>query len=183
MTYDFSQLKQKIKDTDEWLLNEYRAVRTGRATPVLLDSLQITVYGTRVPINQVANISIEDARTLRITPWDTSQIKEIEKAITDSNLGVSASSDEKGVRASFPELTAENRTALVKVVKEKLEHARISLRSERDEIWNDIQKQERDKIISTDDKFRYKDEMQKLIDEGGNKLEGIAFRKEKEITS
>lgn len=181
MAYDFSALKQKIKDTNEWLLNEYRTVRTGRATPALLDSLQVESYGTRVPINQVANISIEDARTLRITPWDSSQIKDIEKALTDSNLGVSASSDEKGVRASFSEITAENRATLLKVIKEKLEHARISLRGERDEIWNDIQKQERDKTISDDDKFRYKDEMQKLIDEGGNKLEVITIRKEKEI--
>ena len=183
MVYDFSNLKQKIKDTEEWLLKEYKSVRTGRATPALLDGVQVDSYGSMIPINQVANISIEDARTLRITPWDVSQVKEIEKAITSKNLGVSVSTDEKGVRTSFPELTEENRNMLLKVVKDKLEEARISLRSERDDVWGDIQKKEKEKEISEDDKFTYKDEMQKFIDGGIEKLEMVAVRKEKEIAN
>lgn len=183
MAYDFSNLKQKIKDTEEWLIKEYQNVRTGRATPALLDGVQVDSYGAMVPINQVANIGVEDARTLRITPWDVSQVKEIEKAIVNKNLGVSVSSDEKGIRTSFPELTEESRNMLIKIVKEKLEDARISLRSERDEVWSGIQKLEKDKEIGEDDKFSYKDGMQKFIDEGIWKLERIAARKEKEIVS
>lgn len=183
MTYDFSNLKQKVKDTEDWLKDEYAGIRTGRATPALLDNIRVDSYGSLLPINQVATVSVEDARTLRVTPYDVSAVKEIEKAITNSNLGVSVATDEKGTRLFFPELTSEGREALLKLVKEKLEHARVSLRTERDHTWEDIQKKEKDKEISEDDKFRYKDEMQKVIGEGNKELDAIVEKKEKEILS
>jgi ribosome recycling factor len=164
-----------------WLSNEYLGIRTGRATPTLLDSIRVDSYGSKVPINQVASVNIEDARTLRIAPWDTSQIQAIEQAIAKADLGVSASVDEKGLRVSFPELTAERRGVLQKLIKDKLEHARISMRGARDETWGDIQKKEKEKEISEDEKFRFKDEMQKLVDEGNATLDDIAKRKEEEI--
>lgn len=182
MTYDFEPLKEKIETTLEWLIKEYFTIRTGRATPQVLDSIRIDSYGAKVPINQMANISIEDARTLRILPYDASQTKDIEKAIVGSETGLSVSSDDKGVRVSFPQLTSENRAALVKVVKEKLEQARVSLRKERDEVWSDIQKREKTGDFSEDDKFRFKDEMQKCIDEANEKLEALTTKKEEEIT-
>lgn len=181
MAYDFSDLKQKVKDTEDWLQKEYFSIRTGRATPAVLDGVKVDSYGALVSLNQVANISIEDARTLRILPYDASQAKEIEKAVMTSNLGLSVSSDDQGVRVSFPELTTENRTTLIKVVKERLEKARISLRGERDDVWNDLQKLEKDGEIAEDEKFRAKDEMQKYIDEGNKKLDGIALHKEEEL--
>lgn len=181
MTYNFSHLKQKAIDIQKYLKEEFLGIRTGRATPALLDSIMVNSYGVKTPINQTAGINIEDARTLRISPYDTSQIIEIEKAITNSNLGVSISVDEKGIRVFFPELTSEVREKLVKLVKEKLENAKISLRGERDEVWSDIQIKEKEKEISEDEKFRLKDEMQKIVDKENSGLDTMADKKEKEI--
>jgi ribosome recycling factor len=181
MAYDFSQLEQKIKETQEWLQGEFFSIRTGQATPAILDNLKVDSYGVLAPINQVASIGIEDARTLRVTPFDASQVKEIEKAITTADTGLSVSADEKGVRVSFPELTTENRAQLTKVVREKLEQARVSLRKERDEVWTQIQKQEKEGTLSEDEKFTYKDEMQKIIDESNKALESLASAKETEL--
>ena len=181
MTYDFSHLKQKITDTEIWLKKEFQGIRTGRATPTLLDGIQVESFGTRVPLNQVGNVGVEDARTLRISVWNTEQVKDVEKAITDANLGVGVSPDESGVRVTFPELTSERRDMLIKLSKDKLEEARVSLRNERDNVWNDIQKQEKDGEISGDEKFSYKDEMQKLIDEGNKSLDVLVRKKEDEI--
>lgn len=181
MAYDFTTLKQKIKETHEWLQSEYFTIRTGRATPAVLDGVKVEAYGILSPLNQVANIMIEDARTIRIAPYDSSQSKAIEKAIVDGNSGLSVSSDDKGVRVSFPELTRENREQLAKVVRDKLEQARITLRSERDEIWSDIQKKEKEGEISEDEKFGNKDDMQKIIDEANKSLEELSTTKEAEL--
>lgn len=181
MAYDFSSLKQKIADTNEWLRKEFQGIRTGRAAPALLDSIQVESYGSRVPLNQIGNVGVEDARTLRITLWNTEQIKDVEKAITDANLGVGVSSDEKGVRVTFPDLTSERRATLIRISKDKLENARISLRNERDSVWSYIQKQEKDGEISEDEKFSYKDEMQKMIVDGNKSLDEIGKKKEAEI--
>jgi len=181
MAYDFSELKTKITDVEEWLKKEFSSIRTGRATPLVLDSVRVLSYGTPVPINQVGGVTIEDARTLRIVLYDPSQIKEVENAIVTTNLGLSVSSDEKGVRVFFPELTADTRTSLLKVVNEKLEQARVTLRGDRDHVWNDLQKKEKDGEISEDEKFTYKEDMQKLIDEGNNKLDELTSKKEQEL--
>jgi ribosome recycling factor len=182
MPYDFTHLKQKIEEIKAWLVKEYASIRTGRATPIFLDNITVEAYGSKMPIKQLANITVEDARTLRIVPWDTSHIKNIEKAITSANLGVTVGVDERGIRVSFPELTTERRAALLKAAKGKLEQTRISLRTERDRAWSDIQNKERAGDISEDDKFRLKDEMQKIIDEANKALEELAERKEAEIS-
>ena len=119
MTYDFSHLNKKVDDIKEWLKKEYFNIRIGRATPQVLDALRVDSYGISVPISQVASVSTEDARTLRVVPYDPTQSKALEKAIVSSNLGLSVSLDDKGVRVFFPELTSENRTALAKVIKNK----------------------------------------------------------------
>lgn len=182
MSYDFSHFKKQLHEVEEWLGNEYLGVRTGRATPAILDNVSADVYGVRTPLRHAASISIEDPKTLRVAPWDKSLIKQMEKAIAEANLGLSVSSDDKGLRVSFPDLTSERRTALVKVIREKLEHARVSVRSERDEVWGDIQAQEREGAIAEDEKFRLKDEMQKIVDAANQKLEAHAARKEEEIS-
>ncbi len=183
MSYNFSELKKEVEKTQEWLKQEYSAIRTGRATPAILDSVLVDSYGSKMPINQLATITTEDAKTIRITPWDVSQVKEIEKAITDSNLGLSVNTDEKGLRATFPDLTSERRDQLIKLAKQKLEEARISLRSARDDVWDDIQEKEKDGDITEDEKFRLKDEMQKNIDEANKELDGAYAKKETEINS
>lgn len=182
MIYDFSNLKKKIKDIEEWLKKEQSQIRTGRASPSILDAVHAEVYGARTPLNQIGSLVVEGPRTLRFTPWDMGQLKGVEKAIVAANLGLSIVVDDKGIRISFPELTGERRTALAKVVKEKLEQARVSLRKLRDEVWDDIQKKEKLGGMSEDEKFRFKTEMEKLVQEGGKQLEEISSRKEKEIT-
>ena len=183
MLYDFSKLKSKTKEVEEWLKKEYTGIRTGMAAPALLDSVVVESYGSRMGIKEMASVSIEDARSLRVSPWDISQVAAIEKAITLANLGVSIRADETGLRVLFPELTTERRTALVKVANAKLEEARVSLRSARDEVWSEIQKKERDGEMGEDDKFRLKTEMQKIIDDASKKLEEVVAKKDKEIMS
>ncbi|MEK7066258.1 MAG: ribosome recycling factor [Patescibacteria group bacterium] len=181
MTYNFSQFKEKAKEIEKWLSGEFSTLRTGRVSPAILDSVQVESYGARMPISHVAAISIEDAKTLRISPWDKSQIKEIEHAIAVENLGVAVSVDNIGIRVSFPDLTEDRRKALTKIVNTKFEEAKITLRKERERVWNEIQ--EKEGGMGEDDKFRYKDELQKMVDEVGALLEGLAKKKDKEIMS
>ena len=183
MAYNFNPFKQKLKETEDWLKKELASVRTGRATPALLDGVQVESYGQRMNLNQIGSITTEDARTLRVSVWDASQTKDVEKAITAANLGVSVGTDEKGVRVFFPELTSERRAILNKLVKEKLEAARVALRGERDRVSKNIDAKEKSEGMGEDEKFRYKNDMQKLIDDANKQLDQIAAAKEKEISS
>ncbi|MCE9628812.1 MAG: ribosome recycling factor [Candidatus Vogelbacteria bacterium] len=181
MAYNFSPFKTQIEEIKTWLLGEFAMLRTGRATPTLLDSVMIDSYGSKMPIKHVANISSEDPKTLRITPWDASQIKAIETGIAASNIGVSTSPDSTSIRVIFPDLTEERRKMLVKLVGEKLEDARVSLRKEREKVTNDLNNQKKEGEISEDDLHRSKEELQKLVDEANRGLEGLADKKEVEI--
>ncbi len=181
MAYNFAPFKQSIKDLEDWLKKEFSSIRTGRATPAILDGVFVESYGTKMQVSQVGGVSVEGARSLRIAPWDSSQIKGIEKAIIASNLGLSVSVDDKGLRVTFPELTTESRNTFVKLAKVKLEESRVTLRAERDKVWNDIQAREKEGGMGEDEKFRLKDEMQKIVDEAGGKLETLTIAKEKEI--
>ncbi|MSR71156.1 MAG: ribosome recycling factor [Candidatus Taylorbacteria bacterium] len=181
--YDFSKFKQKIKENEEWLKREFVGVRTGRASPALLDAILVESYGALVPITQVGNISTEDSRTIRITPWETTMSKHIEKAIGIANLGVAVALDDKGVRVSFPELTSERRTEIVKIAKEKLEQSKVSIRIARDASIKDIQAKEKEGGLGKDDVQRFKTELQKLVDGANKSLEALFEKKEKEIIS
>jgi ribosome recycling factor len=179
--YNFNLLKEKIKTVEDHLQKELGQIRTGQATPLILDDIKVESYGTLMKLTQVASVSIEDSKTLRVSPWDTSQIKAIEKAIVASDLGLGTAVDEKGVRISFPQLTTERRGQFVKMAKEKLEQSRVSLRSVRDEVWNDIQKKEKEGAITEDNKFRLKNDMEKFIQDCNKKLDTMFDKKEKEI--
>ncbi len=181
MTYNFTVLKNKINEVEEWLKGEFSSIHTGRATPTLLDGVMVDSYGAKTAVSHIAAITAEDPRTLRVAPWDKSQIKEIEKAINNANLGISVASDDQGLRVFFPELTTERRQSFVKVAKEKLEDARVSLRSEREKVWGDAQVKEKEGEMTEDDKFRLKDELQKIIDDANNRLDVMADKKEDEI--
>ncbi|OHA16238.1 MAG: ribosome recycling factor [Candidatus Taylorbacteria bacterium RIFCSPLOWO2_02_FULL_43_11] len=183
MSYNFSNFKSAVKTVEDWVVKEFGGIRTGRATPAILDNVSVEVYGSRMPIKQVASVSIEDPRTLRIAPYDNSQIKAVEKSITAANLGLSVSSDERGLRVAFPELTSERRTSLLKVAKEKLEQAKVSIRKHRDESVRDVDEKEKKKEISEDDKFRSKAELQKLVDEANRKMDELYSKKEKEVSN
>ncbi len=178
---DFSNFKNKIKDGEEWLAKEFSQIRTGRATPAMLDGVFVEVYGSQMPINQVANVAIEDPRTLRIAPWDSSNIKAIEKSILISNTGLSVSVDDKGIRVSFPPLTTESRGNFVKMAKSKLEDAKVTLRQERNKINDDLNTKKKDAEMSEDEVTRAKAEVDKLIKEGTERLEVLSVKKEEEI--
>lgn len=183
MPYTFSTFNAKAKEVHDWLSKEFGGLRSGRATPVVLDVVLVESYGTKMPIKHVATVSLEDARTLRIVPFDASVSKEIEKAITSANVGLSVSVDDGGVRAHFPELTSERRIALLKVAKEKLESARITMRKLRDEILKDIEAKEKEGGMGEDEKFRLKKELDKMSEAENKKLQDAFERKEREITA
>lgn len=181
MASDLSGFKKASESSVDWLKKEYAGIRTNQATPSILDSVSVEAYGSRVPINQVASVLGSGPKSLLITPWDTSVAPSIDRAIRESNLGVSVSMDGQGVRVSFPELTSERRTILVKTVKDKLEEARIKVRVEREKYLGEVDKLVKDGNLNEDDKFRLRNELQKLVDETNKKLEELASKKEKEI--
>ncbi|MEI6494816.1 MAG: ribosome recycling factor [bacterium] len=181
MAYNFTNFKARAKEVEEWLGKEYLSVRTGKASPLLLDSVVAESYGAKQPIKHLAAISIEDAKTLRITPWDKTSLKSIETAIAAANLGVSTSPDSTGIRVIFPDLTTERRSMLVKLISTKLEEAKITLRKEREKVWNEIQDEEKAGALSEDDKFRAKDDLQKIVDETNDRFQQLAGHKEEEI--
>ena len=183
MTYDFTKFKKNRSAGEEWLKKEYSALRTGQASPALLDGVKVDSYGSPIPLSQVASVTTEGARTIRITPWDSGQIKEIEKAIIIASLGVSVVIDDKGLRVNIPELSAERRTQILKIAKEKLEDAKKTMRAHRDDVMKDLQAKEKAGGLGKDDVFRAKADAQKIIDEGNKKIEEILAKKEKEIMS
>ena len=181
MTYNTKQFTERAEDVVKWLEREFSSIRTGRATPTLLDLVLVESYGTRVPIQQVGSVNTEDARTLRVSIWDKSVIKSVEKAIVDADLGVSVVTDGAGIRVIFPELTSERRVQLLKIAKAKLEEARVSLRGARDETIKEIDKLEKSGEMSQDEKFNAKEDIQKHIDTFNNKLANLMDLKEAEI--
>ncbi len=181
MSYSFTSFSGRTAAIADWFNQESAALRTGRATPALLDNVVVESYGTMTPLKHVANISIEDARTLRITPWDKSQVKAIETAIAAANLGVGAVADGASLRLNFPPLTEERRKLLVKTLKTKLEEAKISIRQEREKVLSDLAGKRKEGQISEDDERRHKTELQKLVDEANDKLEAAATKRESEI--
>lgn len=181
MAYDFSKLKEDIKETEEWLVRELSGVRTGRATPTLLDGIKPEAYGSRTPIRELANISVEDARTLRIIPWDKALLKVIEKGITEADLGIGVSTDDQGLRVSFPELTSERRTQLSKIAGDRTEQAKVTLRGHRTDAIKALEAAEKEGGMGKDEVARLKVEIQKMIDAGNDALTQLLEKKETEI--
>lgn len=178
MSFDITK---RLQENAEWLQKEYASIRTGQANPGLLDGVKVESYGTYMVLQQIGSISIEDARTLRVSIWDSSQVPAAERAIRDANLGVSVVGDSAGLRVIFPELTSERRTQLLKLAKAKLEDARVSVRSVRDEVMKELEKQFKANDISEDEKFTHKEKIQKSVEECNNALETIYNRKDKEL--
>ncbi len=173
--------EDKMKKAVESVTREYSEVRTGRASPSLVEGLHINYYGTMTLIKQLASISVPDTHLILIQPWDISAIAEIEKAIMKSSLGITPSNDGRVIRLSVPPLSQERRQELVKVVHKMAEDGRISLRTIRRDTKETLEKLEKDKAISEDDKFRSIDELQKLVDQYIAKVEELLKNKEKEV--
>lgn len=174
--------EKRLKEVIEFLQKEFVAIRTGQATPALLDSVKVESYGTYMPIQQIGSIGVEDARTLRISTWDATQIPAIERAIRDSDLGVSVSTDSAGLRVIFPDLTAERRQQIVKIAKSKLEDARVSVRAVRDDAMKGIEAALKAGDITEDDKHAQREQVQKNVDLTNRTLEAVFEKKEEEIS-
>jgi ribosome recycling factor len=172
---------EKMKKTIEAMMREFAEVRTGRAHPGLVEGLHVNYYDTPTLLKGMASITTVDAHMITIQPWDITAIPEIEKAIMKSNIGITPSNDGKIIRLSVPQLSQERREELVKVVHKMAEEGRVSLRTVRRDSKEALEKLEKDKAISEDDKFRGIDELQKLVDKYTAKIDEILKTKEKEI--
>lgn len=175
MSYNIKNTQIEFKKAEDWLISEYGQIHSGRATPMVLDGLQVELYEMMQPVRNVASISIEDPKTIRIAPWDKNAVKAIEKALTDSNLGLGVVADSDGIRLIFPALTTERRQQTVKILGQLHEEARIRVRK--------IRQDEMDSLddMSEDEEKRAKDEIQKLVDATNSNLEAIFKKKETEV--
>lgn len=175
------KIKPGLDKALEHFKNELGSVRTGRATPALVETVEVECYGTRHSLKQLAAITVPEPRTILIQPWDQSVVKDIEKSITNSRAGLSVSVLGEQIRISIPPLTEETRKEMVRNLRQKMEAARMSIRSLREQAWREIQDGEKAGLIREDDKFRGKEELQKVIDEYNKKVDDLGETKEKEI--
>lgn len=173
--------EEKMKKAYESMNRQFHEVRTGRASPSLVEGLHIDYYGTPTMLKQLAAISAPDAHLIVIQPWDVTAIVEIEKAILKSNLGVSPSNDGKMIRIAVPQLSKERRQEMAKLVHKMSEDGRVSLRTIRRDSKEAVEKLEKDKIVSEDEKFRGVEELQKIVDKYIAKIDELLKNKEKEI--
>jgi ribosome recycling factor len=173
--------EEKMKKAFDSVAREFSEVRTGRAHPGLVEGLHVEYYGTLTLMKQLASISVPDAHLITIQPWDKTAIPEIEKAIMKSNLGITPSNNGIIIRLSVPQLSKERRQEIAKVVHKMAEEGRISLRTIRRDAKESLEKLEKDKAVSEDDKFRGIDELQKLVDKYIAKIDELLKEKEKEV--
>ncbi len=181
MSYNFAAFIAKTKSIETWLQNEFSNIRTGRASAAFLDQVRVEAYGEMSPLTNVAAVGVEDAKTLRISPWDSSLIRPIEKAIVAADLGVGTAVDDKGIRVIFPDLTGERRQQLVKQAKVKLEEAKVALRQARGETNDDMSAQKKDGEMSEDDVTRGKKDLDTHMASATVLLDALFTKKEIEI--
>src|SRR5205809_3644861 len=171
----------RMKKSVEATRNEFATVRTGRASPHLLDRVEVDYYGAKTALRQLANISAPEARLLTVTPYDKSSIKAIEKAIMESDVGLTPSNDGNLIRLTIPELTEERRKELVKVVRRIAEEGRVAIRNVRRDVMHDLRELKEEGEVGKDDEHRAEVELQKLTDERVGELDAALGAKEKEI--
>lgn len=181
MSSIIKQTEDKMKKSLSALEDEFNTLRTGRASPALFDKVRVEYYGTPTPINQVATISVPEARLVVIQPWDKSIIGDIEKAIQKSELSVNPSNDGKVIRISIPPLTEERRKEFVKIAKNMAEQSRVSIRNVRRDANDELKKSEKDGDLSEDELKRAEDDVQKLTDTYIEQVNTMLDEKEKEI--
>jgi len=177
----FEELKENMERQIRFLEKSFNKVRTGRASISLLDGIKVDYYGIQTPLNQVATLSVPESQLIVISPWDTSVIPIVEKAIQKSELGLMPTSDGKVIRISIPPLTEERRRELVKVVKKMSEECKITLRNARRDANNQLKNLKKESEISEDELYRHQDDVQKITDDYIKKTDEILSDKEKEI--
>ncbi len=180
---DLTSLEEKMKKTISVYQEDLSEIRAGRANPAILNKINISYYGVPTPINQVAGISVPEARMIVIQPWDVSVLKEIEKAILASDIGINPNNDGKVIRLNFPELTEERRKELVKDIKKIAEESKVSIRSIRREGMDMVKNLNKTSQITEDELERDEDSIQKLTDKYIDQIDKILADKEKEVMS
>ncbi len=179
----FADVEHRMKSAIEALQRELNTIRTGRASPTLLERLTVDYYGTPTPVQQIASIHAPDARMLTIQPYDKSSLGDIEKAIQKSDLGVNPTNDGQMIRLALPPLTEERRKELVKVAHKKVDEAKVAVRNCRRDAHDTLREQEKSKEISADDLKRSVDRLQKITDRYTAEVEKVGQAKEQEILS
>lgn len=174
-------VEEKMKKTIDYFMKELATLRAGRANPAMVDRLMVNYYGEPTPLNQLANITVPEARLIVIQPWDKNSISDIEKAIMKSDLGVNPTNDGNVVRIAIPQLTEERRKELVKVVRKKAEEARVAVRNVRRDGNDMLKTYEKEKMITEDETKRGQEEIQKITDKYINEIDKIMKAKEKDI--
>ncbi|MEJ1342039.1 MAG: ribosome recycling factor [Candidatus Sedimenticola sp. (ex Thyasira tokunagai)] len=163
--------------------HELAKVRTGRAHPSLLDHIRVSYYGSETPLNQVANVTVEDARTLAITPWEKTMVQAVEKAIMNSDLGLNPNTAGTVIRVPLPPLTEERRKDLIRVVRGEAEHSKVAVRNIRRDANHDLKDLVKEKLISEDDEHKGQEIIQKLTDQHIKKVDEVLAEKEKDLMS
>ena len=177
----FLEYEIELDKSIEYLKNEYQSMRAGRANPHVLDKILVNYYDTPTPINQLANVSVQDARVLAISVWDARAVKDVVKAIAASDLGINPNDDGKIIRLVFPPLTEERRRDMVKSVKKLAEDAKVTCRNARRDIIEEIKKLKKNSEISEDEATSYEKDIQKKLDAYTVKIDGLSQEKEKEL--
>ena len=177
----YKETRSRMKGAIQALEEDLVGIRTGRASPALVEKLSVEYYGAPTPLRQLASIGVPEPRTLLIRPFDATTLKAIEKAILSSNLGLTPNNDGKAIRLNIPTLTEERRYDLVRIVKRRLEEARVAVRNVRRDSIKDLHEFESEKLISEDDMKRGEKEIQKITDEFIESIDRIGTRKETEI--
>lgn len=160
---------------------EIKKIHTGRATPMLVEDIQVDYYGSKAPVKQVASISIPEPRMIVISPWNKDDLVSIQKALSESDLKVNPQNDGEVIRVVFPALTEERRLEMTKVIGKEKEESRVAVRKIREDIWNEAQEMSQKGEIPEDDKFRLKDKLQEIVDKANKQLDEVAKVKEEEI--
>lgn len=173
--------RNKMKRSIDHLRDEFGRVRTGRANPGLVEQMKVDYYGSAVPLQQLAGITVPDPRMLQITPYDQNAVTTIEKAIQESDLGINPSNDGKVIRLTFPPLTEERRRDLVKVVRQRAEEARVAVRNIRRQARHDLEEFQKEGELSEDDLVRAEKDLDKLTQEITEEIDDLLDRKEREL--
>lgn len=178
---EIKEFEEKMTKTLDTLYEDYATIRAGRANPHILDKIRVDYYGTPTPLQQVANVSVPEARMIQIQPWESSLIKEIEKMILVSDLGITPNNDGKVIRLVFPELTEDRRKEIVKDIKKKGENAKVAIRNVRRDANDFFKKQNKDSLISDDEYKNIEEDIQKLTDKYVAEVDKAVETKSKEI--
>ena len=177
----FNQKKPLFDGILDFYKNDIASIRTGRATPSLVEEIVVDCYGQKMHIKELASLSVPEPRTLAIQPWDKSVVDLIAKAIRESGVGLNPVVDGQIIRLNIPSLTEERRKEFIKLLKQKSEEAKVKIRKIREEIWDKIQRLEKDGEIREDDKFKGKEDLQKIVDDYNKKIEDLEKKKEAEL--